>query len=178
MSLFRACGIIAVAVLSVFSAPSAHSHITLQNQQAAIDGSYKAVLKVPHGCKGSPTVEIRIRIPEGVVDVRPQPKAGWSLQTVAGQYARSYDLHGMQVNRGVKEVIWAGGSLPDDYYDEFVFVGYLSSDLIPDSHLYFPVVQECERSTTHWIDMSSINKNTHHGHSGYPAPSLKLLPRR
>lgn len=178
MSLFRACGKLAVAAAAVVFAPSAFSHIELQNGQAAIGSNYKAVFMVPHGCKGSPTVEIRIRIPEGVVGVKPQPKAGWSLQTVTGQYAKSYSLHGAQVKRGVKEIVWAGGSLPDDYYDEFVFVGYLSSDLIPGSALYFPVVQECERSTAHWVDMSSLNKNTHSGHSGHPAPRLKLLPKR
>ena len=36
----------------------AFAHITLENQQAAVGASYKAVLRVPHGCDGSATVAV------------------------------------------------------------------------------------------------------------------------
>jgi len=45
----------------------------------------------------------------------------------------------------VTEIDWTGGSLPDDYYDEFVFQSFLASDLQPGQTLYFPVVQECAK---------------------------------
>ena len=55
----------------------AFAHITLENQQAAVCASYKAVLRVPHGCEGSATVAVRVRVPDGYLDVKPMPKAGW-----------------------------------------------------------------------------------------------------
>ena len=49
----------------------AYAHITLENQQAAVGASYKAVLRVPHGCDGSATVAVHVRIPEGFLGVKP-----------------------------------------------------------------------------------------------------------
>ena len=42
----------------------AAAHITLATQKAFADSSYKAVLRVPHGCEGKATTAIRVRIPE------------------------------------------------------------------------------------------------------------------
>ena len=67
-----------------------------------------------------PTVKIRVQIPEGVIAVKPMPKPGWSVETVKGKYAASYELHGATIAEGVKEVTWSGGKLADDNYDEFV----------------------------------------------------------
>ena len=158
--------------------PSAYAHITLQVKEAPIDSGYKAVFKVPHGCKGSATTKIRIRIPEGVIGVKPQPKAGWSLQTVKGDYDKPHTQYGSQLTSGVKEVTWTGGPLPDEYYDEFVFAGYLSSELTPNSMLYFPVVQECEQGVLRWIDRPAPGQKASDDHSSSPAPGLQLLPRQ
>lgn len=179
MSIFRIRTSVAAAVATLFFAPSAFSHVTLQTQQAPIESSYKAVLRVPHGCKGSPTVKIHAHMPEGVVGVKPQPKAGWTLETIKGDYAQTYTLYGSQVGSGVKELVWVGGPLLDEHYDEFVFVGYLSGGLPPDTTLHFPVVQECEQGVARWVDLPSAHpKTADHHHAGFPAPALKLLPKK
>ncbi len=175
MSIVRARATIVLAAL--FLVPSAHSHVTLHVKQAPVDASYKAVFSVPHGCKGSPTTRIRVRVPEGVVGVKPQPKAGWSLETIQGDYAKPHAQYGTKLTSGVKEVSWSGGPLLDEHYDEFVFVGYLSSELTPNTTLYFPVVQECERGVERWIDLPSTNKAPD-DHSDSPAPGLRLLPKQ
>jgi len=167
-----------VAVAALFFTSAAYSHVTLRVKQAPIESSYKAVFSVPHGCNGSATTKIRIRVPEGVVGVKPQPKAGWKLETVKGKYAKPYTLRATQVDSGVKEVVWTGGPLLDEHYDEFVFVGYLSDALAPDTTLYFPVVQECEQGVARWIDQPSAGGKAAGDHSGSPAPGLKLLPRQ
>ena len=43
------------------------AHITLERREAPVGASYKAVMRVPHGCDGSPTTAIRVRIPEGII---------------------------------------------------------------------------------------------------------------
>ena len=60
-----------------------------------------------------------MQIPEGVIAVKPMPKAGWTLETVTGPYAQRLRLPRNQVTEGVTEVIWTG-ELPDAFYDEFV----------------------------------------------------------
>lgn len=167
-----------VTLAAVLFAPAAYSHVSLAVKQAPIDSGYKAVFSVPHGCQGSSTTKIRIRIPEGVVGVKPQPKAGWSLQTIKGEYAKPYTRYGAQVTSGVKEVVWTGGPLPDEHYDEFVFASYLSSELTPGSTLYFPVVQECEQGVARWIDLPAAGQKAPGDHSDSPAPALKLLPKQ
>ena len=108
------------AALAVLVAAPAAAHVSLENKQASVGSYYKAVFAVPHGCAGSPTVKIRVQIPEGVIGVKPMPKAGWTLETVKGKYAAEYDFHGNKLSEGVKEVAWSGGKLADDNYDEFV----------------------------------------------------------
>lgn len=169
--------VFAAAFVLLVGAP-AYAHVTLETRQTPVESSYKAVFRVPHGCKGSPTVALRVRIPEGVIGVKPQPKAGWTLKTVRGDYVKSYTLYGAQVSSGVKEVSWAGGPLPDDNYDEFVFMAYLSGALAPNTTLYFPVVQECEKGVERWIDVPQAGETAvPDSHAGSPAPGLKLLPK-
>jgi uncharacterized protein YcnI len=179
MSIVRVSARIAITVATSLVAPQAFSHVTLETRQAPVESSYKAVLRVPHGCKGSPTVKIRVRIPEGVVGVKPQPKAGWTLETVKGDYAQPYTLYDAQVSSGIKEIVWAEGRLPDKNSGDFVFVAYLSSGLTPNTTLYFPVVQECEQGVARWIDLPSPKqKKAADDHSDSPAPGLKLLPKQ
>ena len=163
-------GFLAAAALLVAS--SANAHVTLEKREAAVGSYYKAVFAVPHGCAGSPTVKLRVQIPEGVIGIKPMPKPGWTVETVKGKYATEYELHGSKLSEGVKEVVWSGGKLADDNFDEFVFSSYLTAGLKPDATLYFPVVQECEQGVSRWIDIPS------EGHdSKTPAPGLELIAK-
>jgi periplasmic copper chaperone A len=162
--------------LALACASSGFAHITLENQQAPVGSSYKAVLRVPHGCAGSATVAIRVRIPEGFIDVKPMPKPGWKLNTVSGKYQTPVSLRGAKVNEGVTEVDWSGGNLPDAYYDEFVLTGYLGDDLQAGQTLYFPIVQDCEKGVNRWIEIPSAAGAP--AELAAPAAALKLLPKR
>jgi uncharacterized protein YcnI len=165
---------IAFAAVAIFTSP-ANAHVTLENRQATVGSGYKAVFAVPHGCTGSPTVKIRVQIPEGVIAVKPMPKAGWSVETVKGKYSTAYDYHGTIFSEGVKEVVWSGGKLPDDNYDEFVLSTFLTGALKPGTTLYFPLVQECEQGATRWIEIPQEGKPAHDTKS--PAPGVKLMPK-
>ena len=80
--MFRSiCMATVVLALGAANVTGALAHVTLETQQAAVGSGYKAILRVPHGCAGSSTVSIRIRVADGVVDVKPMPKAGWKLET-------------------------------------------------------------------------------------------------
>ncbi|TGV74847.1 DUF1775 domain-containing protein, partial [Mesorhizobium sp. M2D.F.Ca.ET.145.01.1.1] len=75
-------------------------------------------------------------------------------------YAKSYDYYGKPTNDGVKEIVWSGGNLGDDEYDEFVFRGYLTPDLKVGETLYFPVVQECpEGKVERWIEIPAAGQS-------------------
>jgi periplasmic copper chaperone A len=168
---------ILLAALAAFAASSAGAHVTLENRQAAVGSYYKAVFAVPHGCAGSATVKVRVQIPEGVIGVKPMPKPGWSVEAIKGKYAAEYEYHGAKLSEGVKEVVWSGGKLPDDNYDEFVVSTYLTGGLNPNSMLYFPVVQECEQGVSRWIDIPAAESAGHSHDAKSPAPGIKLTPK-
>ena len=167
---------IAVA-LAALAGSSASAHISLESSQATIGAAYKAVFAVPHGCAGSATIKIRAQIPEGVIAVKPMPKAGWSVDIIKGKYSTEYDYHGEKLSEGVKEVAWSGGRLPDGNYDEFVISTFLTGGLRLSTMLYFPVVQECEQGISRWIDIPAEGSVAHGHDSKSPAPGVKLMPK-
>ena len=71
------------------------------------------------------TLKVRVQMPEGVIAVKPMPKAGWTLETVKRRHTRSPTTTMARDAEGVTEVIWTG-ELPDAFYDEFVFRGMLT----------------------------------------------------
>lgn len=75
-----------VRMLAVFLAPFAVAsttwgHATFENREVVQNTTVRMVTRVSHGCSGQPTLRVRIAIPEGVVGVKPMPKAGWTLTT-------------------------------------------------------------------------------------------------
>ncbi|MGH6943747.1 MAG: YcnI family protein [Geminicoccaceae bacterium] len=150
----------------------ATAHVTLETQKASPNSSYKAVLRVGHGCDGKPTTAIRVQIPEGVIAVKPMPKPGWQLDVVKDKYERPYDYYGNELTEGVKEIDWSGGELPDEFYDEFVFVGRLTG-FAPGTMLYFPTVQECAGGVHRWIEIPVSGQDP--DELGEPAPGLKIV---
>jgi uncharacterized protein YcnI len=169
---FLAC---AAALLA--TAGTAFAHVTLETQEAAVGSTYKAVLRVPHGCNGKATVAVRVKIPEGFIAAKPMPKAGWELKAIKGKYAKAYTLYGEAVTEGVQEIDWTGGKLPDEFYDEFVLRGTLAGDLPAGGMLYFPVVQECEGGAVErWIEIPQAGQGE--DDLDTPAPGIKLLPKK
>lgn len=170
------------AIGAVVCLSSAAAHITLERQEAPVGSSYKAVLRVPHGCNGSPTTAIRVRLPTGLIGVKPMPKPGWQLNIVNAKYPKPYSLRGATVTEGVTEIAWSGGKLLDAHYDEFVFTGVIAPELAPGQTIYFPVVQECEKGVHRWIEVPGGKEMHGHGGDGAensePAAALRLLPKR
>ena len=150
----------------------ASAHVFLQSGGATVGASYRAVLAVPHGCKNSATTAITVKIPEGLVAVKPMPKPGWSIATKKGAYAKSYDfMHGMKASEGVQEITWTG-RLDNEFYDEFVFTGFLPGELKADAPLFLPVLQTCETGSENWAEIPAAGQDPHALKS--PAPMLKL----
>lgn len=172
MQSLRAIRIAAAAALG-FCSHAAVAHVTLETRQAAAGSYYKAVIRVPHGCEGTPTTTIRVRIADGVTGVKPQPKPGWKVVITKGRLATPRtDNHGNQITETVREVAWSGGRLLDEHYDEFVMQMRLPET--PDATLYFPVVQECVKGVHRWIEIPAAGNSSEDYKQ--PAPALRLGP--
>ena len=165
--------LVAGALAAGLGASTAFAHVTLETKEAPLGATYKAVFRIPHGCDGSTTTAVKIKMPAGFIAVKPMPKPGWAIEMVSGKYPKTYShFHDAKLSEGVSEVSWTGGKLLDAHYDEFVLTGFVAGDLQAGRMLYFPVVQECEKGVARWIDIPLEGK----AEPAAPAPGLKLVP--
>jgi periplasmic copper chaperone A len=151
----------------LISAP-AYAHITFENATATIGGTWKAIIRIPHGCDGSATRGIKINLPEGVFNAKPMPKAGWVIAMTRAPYGKSYNEHGATITEGARDISWSGGHISDSEYDEFIFVASISADLTAPQKLIFPTEQICDKGHILW-NASPEQK------SATPAPVLQLI---
>lgn len=160
-----------VAFAMGFAATSAYGHATLLTKEAPAGSYYKAEIAIGHGCDGEATQKVRVEVPEGMVFVKPMPKAGWTLETVEADYASAVDNHGTAVTKGVKQIVWTG-SLEDAHYDEFTFRAKILDTVPADSTLYVKVVQECANGTANWDQIPAEGHDSHAMEA--PAPGVKV----
>lgn len=167
MSRFLLCG--AAIVGLQFADHAALAHVGLDVETAHADAPFNAGFHVGHGCSGSPTLRLRIRIPPGVAAVEPQPKAGWRVTTETGAYETAVLSGGQAFKDGVREVVWSG-LLPAHKTATFTMKAKLAADARPGAKLVFLVVQECEKGVERWIDLDDED--------AHPAPYLRIEPKR
>lgn len=149
------------------------THATFENGQAMQNSTYKAVIRIPHGCDGQATHTVRISIPDGVIAVKPMPKAGWTVRTSTRSYEKPYSLHGREVKEGVSEIVWSGGQLGDDQYDEFVFQARMTDRLPAMQTVHVPVVQECATAKVSWTEIPASGQDPHA--LKFPAPGIRIV---
>ena len=156
-------------------ATASFSHVVLQDQAALANTSYRATLRVGHGCDGSPVTALRVTIPAGFKGAKPMPKAGWVLSTKVGKLDQPFDDHGKQITEGLLEVTWTASSkddwLQDAWYDEFVLRGNLPGESGP---MWFKVLQTCEKGSIDWAEVLTSGISTKRLKA--PAALLEIIP--
>lgn len=153
----------------------AFAHATLETSQAPAGSYHTAVVRITHGCDGSPTRTVMVKIPEGATGVRPQPKPGWEVRIVKARLDQPYkDAHGREITEKVGEIHWTGGRLLDEHYDEFRIRMKLP-EAEPGTVVYFPTVQECEQGAHRWIEIPKPGQKA--SELASPAPHLTLTAK-
>lgn len=163
----------AIGAAALLCAAAAPAHVVLDRPEAAPNSTYRAVLRVAHGCKGSSTTSVRVSLPEGAVGARPMAKPGWSIETRRAAYAKPYPGPHGTLTEGVREIAWTGGNLPDDQFDEFVFNVRLTDDFQPGETVHFPVEQGCETGKYSWVEIPQSGQNAHDLKE--PAPGVRIV---
>ena len=162
----------ALSAALILAATQSFAHATLETREAIIGASYKGILRIPHGCDKQATNTVQIDLPVEIVAVKPMPKVGWTLETKIGPYATAFNNHGKEMREGVRSIIWSGGTLPDEHYDEFVFLGTISPDA-KSGQLYVPVTQRCATGEQAWTEVPAAGQSAHQ--LSFPAPSIRLI---
>ncbi|PZU85760.1 MAG: hypothetical protein DI528_11125 [Shinella sp.] len=160
------------AAIGLLNAGGAFAHASFANEPVKPESYFVAVLQLPHGCKGKPTNEVRVTLPEGFVFAKPQPKAGWELEIIKGDYQKSYDDQGQKVTSGPIEIRWKGGDLPDEFYDTFAIRGKVSG-IEAGGSLAFKTIQLCGTDgKVLWDEVAAPGVNPHSLKN--PAPVIKV----
>jgi uncharacterized protein YcnI len=107
-----------LAALVVGTASSARAHVTLERRQVSV-GSYSRRCSLAAWLRGIADRQNPGAGSGRLSGIQPMPKQGWTVETVQGKDATEYDFHGGKISEGFKEVVWSGGRLADDNYDEF-----------------------------------------------------------
>lgn len=157
--------------LAMFVAIPAHAHVTANPDTATAGKYFETKFRISHGCDGSDTVEVHISLPKGFVTAKPQYKAGWTATVVKSKLDKPVPAgHGKMADEQIDEIIWKGGPLPHDQYDEF---GVLMK--LPDAPgtLWFPVKQICEKGVEDW---KNVPAGGEWHETDHPAPFVKITP--
>jgi copper(I)-binding protein len=132
-SLFKTLPPLALGLCALGALSPAVAHVSLQQASAEPGSAYRAVLRVGHGCDGSPTTGIAVQLPPEFAGAQPQPRPGWTL-----------------THKGA-EVRWTADSkqaaLAPDARGEFVVDGKLPATSGP---LWLKVRQTCEQGRIDW----------------------------
>jgi len=111
-----------LAAVALVPPGMAKAHVDVHPHSAPAGDFELLRFVVYHGCAQGPTTRITVKIPEGVVLVRPQVKPGWEISTVTGKYAEPLQAGEQTVDEGFTEVTWSGGAVPAFYTDEFTIL--------------------------------------------------------
>jgi uncharacterized protein YcnI len=151
-SRLRVC---AAAVLLIGGVHPAFAHVIARPDQGAAGSTVTVELFVAHGCEGSPTTALHVTLPDGVTDVTPRDKSGWTL------------------SRQGKEIDWRGGSIAAHDHDSF----FISLKLPEGAGhtLYFPAIQTCQKGENRWFDIPAVGQDRKS--LKWPAPFLSVTPK-
>lgn len=162
-------------IFTIAAVAQASAHATFVDRKVVEDSTSVVTLQVPHGCDGKATTEVQIKLPEGFVFAKPQPKPGWELEIIEGDYATAYDNHGTKVTSGPVEIRWKGGNLPDAHYDTFNIRGKVSG-VAAGKSLAFPSVQLCGAdSKVAWDQIAAEGIDPHS--LDHPAPMIEVVAK-
>jgi periplasmic copper chaperone A len=146
----RSC--IVLAAFAAF-AGSACAHISLQQRRAEAGRPYEAVLRIAHGCDGSPTTGVAVQIPKGFDDAKPLPKAGWKVAVQDGA------------------ATWTAATpeaaLPSEQRGEFILAGTAPATAGP---LWFKILQTCQQGNLEWSQVPAEGTST----KGMKFPAVRL----
>jgi uncharacterized protein YcnI len=162
----------AAAVALAMSAAPAAAHVTISPEEATAGSSTVLTASLSHGCDGSPTTRITIRMPEQILTVAPTQNPSWTVRKVMEQLDEPVtDTHGNQITERVAQVVYtAKRPLPEGVRDAFELSLQLPDT--PGETLVFPVIQSCAEGETAWVETSDDGSTDE---LDAPAPALTVL---
>lgn len=168
-----ALGLLGAGALALGLAIPASAHVTGDRDTVPAGGYTQVAFTVPHGCEESPTRQIAVQIPEGILDAAPQVLAGWDVETTTEALDEPVESSdGEQQTERVGEITWTaqpGNELPSPYRQVFT-VGFKAPETVGE-RLFFKIVQTCTEGETAWIEETAEGDEE----PEHPAPFVDVV---
>lgn len=129
-----AVAVTGLGMLVLGVAAPASAHVTLDPSTTDAGAMTVLTLEVPHGCAGSPTTELAVRMPDQVTDVSVEDLRRWTATVTDEGVAFRPDR---PLPDGAREQVSFSVRMPDEVGAELVF----------------PVVQRCEAEEAAWTEV-------------------------
>lgn len=155
-------------------APSAWAHVGVGADSNQPGAHTVLGFSVPHGCDGSPTTEVAVKLPDGINAATPTRNPFYTVATVTEPLdPPAVDGHGNELTERVAEVVWTAlEPLPDGQRDVLEVAVQLPADAAGTT-LYFPVVQTCTDGESAWVEVPAEGQDPHD--LALPAPGLAVV---
>ncbi|MDR7385054.1 YcnI family protein [Promicromonospora iranensis] len=134
---------LAAAVLVTLGSVTAAAHVTITPSTTAAGATAVLRLEIPHGCEGSATTAVSVRMPEDVADVTASGTDRWT------------------VDQAPDALTWTTDEpLPDGEHAEVELTVRLPDDT--GATLVFPVIQKCEDGEAAWTEVAEHGEGAEH----------------
>ncbi|RKP05569.1 hypothetical protein THASP1DRAFT_25953 [Thamnocephalis sphaerospora] len=159
------------AFAAVAAAALVDAHISITPPTVAPNTYTSLAFRIPHGCDGSPTKQIEIKIPTNTSSVKGQHIPGWVVTTTTRPLEVPFTSDGKLVNTTVDTVTWSAdpagnNTLPDSAFMDFAITIKTPSKGDDSGKVFFPIAQTCVNGSSNWTETGA--------NSAHPAAALKL----
>jgi uncharacterized protein YcnI len=173
-AMIRAAAAVLVAlVLSLVVASPAVAHVTITATETDAGAFTLVTVSVPHGCEGSPTTKIAIKIPDRITEVTPSRNAFYDLEVVTSKLDDPIVAEdGDEITESVSQVVYTARTpLPDGQRDTFELSLQIPDDAAGKT-LAFPTIQTCEAGSTAWTEVAADGQSE--DDLEHPAPAFEV----
>lgn len=109
-----------LGIFALFVAVTASAHVSVKPAEVGVAAFQTFTISVPTE-QDTPTISLRLVLPEGLEHVSPTVKPGWNIQLIHSSEMADSTEPGHEAEEVVKEIVWTGGSIPAHFRDEFTF---------------------------------------------------------
>lgn len=141
--------VLGLVLIGVALVPASIVRAHIDPEPATIEAGVTATVgfTVSHGCAGSPTIEVRIQVPEEITNAQGVQKNDWTTS----------------INGRI--VTFTDGRLESSVADSFMIT--FTAPTEPGTY-YFPTVQICEQGESSWIEIPAADGTE----PEHPAPGV------
>lgn len=172
--LVSGAALLGAVALSVGGAAAANAHVTISPDTAEAGQYAVLTVGVPHGCDGSATTQVSIKIPDGINSITPTRHPFYTVEKVMEPLvAPVSDGHGGELTERPTEIVYTATTpLPANERDAFQLVLKVPEDAAGTT-LYSPSVQTCEEGESAWVQIPAEGQNLFD--LDLPSPALNVV---